>query len=124
MVPVSLTQGLTQKAVHTHRHTDGAADEQILHREIQRQSRYGTLRNLGHIDAVHHIVNRLHQHGQDEGQGHSKQQPSRRPGSHFVLIQLGFFLFFHDSPWIPFSFFHKKAGQTGNLAQHLHHIIL
>ena len=99
MVPVSLTQGLTEQAVHTHRHADGAADEQVLHRKGQRQRRYGTLRNLGHIHAVHHIVNRLHQHGQNQGQSHGKQQPSCRAGTHLVLVRLPFiFLFFHDSP--------------------------
>ena len=68
-----LPQAAADKAVeadpgaHTHR------DYQHLHREGQAHRRQGVYRVvLGDKDAVHNVVQRLHQHGEHGGQGHRK----------------------------------------------------
>ena len=83
---VPLSQALAQQGVDTHAHTHGKADLQILNGEGQGQGRYRTVRDLGHINAVHHIIKGLHQHGKGHRQRHIGQQLSHRHGAHFVFL--------------------------------------
>ena len=70
---VALAQRLTHHGIDTHANTRGKADQQILHREGHTQSSNRTVGNPGHIEAVHHIVKGLHQHGNNHGQSHGQQ---------------------------------------------------
>ena len=61
-------RGDAHRGAHRHR------DHQVLHREGQGHRVQGVLAELGHKVAVHHVVQRLHQHGQDHGDRHVQQQ--------------------------------------------------
>ena len=83
---VLLSQALAQQRVHAYADAHGEANLQVLHRECQGQRRDGTLGNLGYIDAVHHIVKRLHQHGNDNGQRHVQQQLANGHNAHLIFF--------------------------------------
>ena len=68
-----------------------AADEQVLDGEGKGKGGDGGLRDAGDIDAVHHIVQSLDQHGDHQGQGHVDQQLANGPGAHFVAADGGGF---------------------------------
>ena len=91
---IPLPQGFAQQGIYAHAHAGGEADEQILHGECQGEGRHGALGNSGHVNAVHHVIQGLHQHGDDQGQCHGQKQPAKRHGPHFVLLlqrRLGLF---------------------------------
>ena len=78
---VAFAQGFTQQGIYTHTDAGGEADEDVLHRKGQRHGRNGALPDgilgevlvigdAGNKIAVHHVVQRLHQHGDNHGGGH------------------------------------------------------
>ncbi len=83
---IMLAQALAEQGVDTDADTDAEADLHILHREGQGQGRHGALRNLSHVDAVHHVVQGLHQHGDNHGHCHVGQQLAHGHDAHFVLL--------------------------------------
>ena len=86
---ISLSQGFAQQGVHAHADTGGKADLHILYRERQPQRCHGTFGNLGHINAVHHIVHSLDQHRNNHRQCHRQQQLAHRHHAHFILPRVG-----------------------------------
>ena len=79
-------QTLGQQGVDTDTHAHGKANLHILHREGQGQGRHGTLRHLGHIHAIHNVVQRLHQHRNNHWKRHVDQQLPHGHNAHFVLF--------------------------------------
>ena len=65
----------------------GKTDLHILHRESQGQGCDSTLRNLRYVDAVHHIVQGLNNHGNDHGQCHIHKQFAHRHNAHLIFLQ-------------------------------------
>ena len=84
---VAFAQGFGQHGVDTHTDTDAKADLDVLYGECQTQGGNGGFRIAGDIDAVHHVVERLDQHGGDHGQRHVKQQFADGHDAHFVFSQ-------------------------------------
>ena len=82
---IPLAQALTQQGVDADADTNGAADLQVLDGECQGQGGDGVLGHPGDVDAVDHVVQCLHQHGNDHGHGHVKQQLAHRHHAHFVF---------------------------------------
>ena len=56
--------------VHAHGRTGGKADHQVLRRERERDGGQCLLADTGDEDAVDDVIQRLHQHRDDDGQGH------------------------------------------------------
>ena len=83
---VLFSQRFAQQGIDTHTDTHSKADLHILHRERQGQGGHCAFRDLGNINAVHHVVQCLHNHGQDHGQRHIEQQLSYGHGAHFVFL--------------------------------------
>ena len=84
---VLLPQAAGEEGVHTYAGAHAHGDQQILKREHHAHCRQGVLAELGHEIAVHHIVERLHQHGDHHRQRHGEHQPPDRHGAHFVFPQ-------------------------------------
>ena len=83
---ISLSQALGKQGVDAHADAHGKADQQILDGEGQGQRRHRAFRHLGNVDAVHHVVKRLHQHGDDQGQRHVGDQFPDGHNAHFVFL--------------------------------------
>ena len=83
---IFLTQTLGKQGVDAHADAHGEADQQVLDGEGQRQRRHRALRHLRNVDAVHHVVKRLHQHGYDHGQRHVGDQLPDGHDAHFVFL--------------------------------------
>ena len=82
---IFFAQALRQQGVDPHACACGDGDHQVLYREGQRYGSQGVLADHGHKHAVHNVVERLNQHGNHHGQGHSDQQAVDRHDAHFVL---------------------------------------
>ena len=106
-LPIAFAQGFTQQRVDTHRDTGAKADLDILHRECQTQGGHGAFRDPGHINTVHHIIQRLHQHTEDHGRRHIKQQFANGHDAHFIFLQRRSFLFHHHRKPL-LSLFHNR----------------
>ena len=65
---------------------DGHGVDQILHRVDQGQGGHGVLADLGHIVAVHDVVQRRHHHGQHHRQRHGQHQRQDGPRFHKALL--------------------------------------
>ena len=65
---------------------DGDGVGKILDREHQRQRGHGVLADAGHEQAVHNVVQTVHQHGNDIGQRHGYQQRQHRFFFHKGLV--------------------------------------
>ena len=99
-VLVVLAQRAGKQGVDAHAQAHGKGDHQVLHGKTQGDGGEGVLADLGHEDAVHHVVQGLHHHGKHHGQGHVQQQPVHRLGAHAVF-GFGSGLFVHvDLPFI------------------------
>ena len=83
---VLLSQGFAQQGIDAHADAHGETDLQILHRESQGQSGNGTFGDLGNIDAVHHVVKCLDDHGYDHGQRHVDKQFANRHHAHLIFL--------------------------------------
>ena len=84
---IPFAQAFAEQRVDTDTDTHGKADLQVLHRERQGKGRDGALRDPGHIDAVHHVIERLDQHGYHHRQCHIHQQFADRHDAHLILFQ-------------------------------------
>lgn len=80
---------LPQRAAHQRVYADAEADrerdQQILHRERERDSRQRVLAYPGHKYAVHDIVQRLDQHRDHHRHRHGQQQLIDGHYAHFVF---------------------------------------
>ena len=74
-----------EQRVHAHRRAGGEPDHQVLGREGQRHRRQRRLVVARHEEAVHHVVQRLHQHGQYHRQRHVDNQLGDGHDAHLVL---------------------------------------
>ena len=83
---ISFAQALAQQRIDTHADTDGKANLEVLHRKGKGQGRNGAFGNLGNINAVHHVVKGLDQHGNDHGNGHIGKQLANGHNAHLVLL--------------------------------------
>ena len=83
---IFLPQALGKQGVDAHTDAHGKADQQILNGEGQGQCRHRALRHLRNVDAVHHVVKRLHQHGYDHRQRHIGDQFPHGHDAHFVFL--------------------------------------
>ena len=85
---VAAAQGARGQRADADAGAGAESDHDILRREGQRQRRQAVFRHPGHIDAVHHVVQRLHQHRQHHRHGQAQQQPPLVLGAHAAGIQL------------------------------------
>ena len=90
-LPQPRAQCAAHQGVDAHRRTGGKADHQVLRRERQRHGGQRLLADAADEPAVHDVVQRLHQHGRDDGQGHIPDQ--LRNGHDTQLV----FVFHRDS---------------------------
>ena len=60
--------------VHAHAKADGHGVDEILHRVDERERGHGVLTDLRDKEAVHDIIERVDQHGNDHGQRHGQQE--------------------------------------------------
>ena len=79
---ILLAQRAGEQGVHTHGGACADGDHQVLQGESQRDGGQGVFTQPGHEDAVHDVVQRLHQHGDHHGHRHAGQQSSHR---HFIF---------------------------------------
>ena len=66
--------------------------DEVLHRVHQRERGHGFLTDAGNEEAVHNVVQRVDQHGNDHGQRHRSQQRENRFFFHKGIVH-GFLLF-------------------------------
>ena len=65
---------------------DGHCIDKVLDGKHQRKRRHGLLADLGHKEAVHDVVQAVHQHRDDVGQGHGEKQREHRFGFHKSIV--------------------------------------
>ena len=82
---ILFAQALAEQGVDAHADTHGEADLHILNGEGQGQGSHRALGNLRDIDAVHHVIKGLHQHGGNHGKAHIQQKLPLRHDAHFVF---------------------------------------
>ena len=73
-VPVSSAERAGDQCGNADARSGCQADHNILCRKSKRKRRKAVFRNLRDIDAVHYIVQSLHQHGEDHRDRHLQQQ--------------------------------------------------
>ena len=83
---VACTEVECDLRVDANAEADGDGVDEVLHREHQRQGRHGLLADAGDEEAVHDVVQRVHQHRDDVGQGHRDQQREHRSGFHKGIV--------------------------------------
>ena len=74
------------KGVDAYAEADGNGVHEVLDGEHEGEGRHGLLVDLGHEEAVHDVVQRVHQHGDDVGQSHRHQQREHRLRLHKSII--------------------------------------
>ena len=84
---IPAAQGAGHQCAHAHARAGAQADQDILGREGQGQGRETVLRHLSHIDAVHHVIQRLDEHGEHHRHRHLQQELSLRHLAHAPGIQ-------------------------------------
>ncbi len=77
-----------EPGIHTHARSHPHGNHQVLPGKCQGHRRQGVLTETRHEDRVHHVVQRLHQHGDHHGHRHGNQQPVHRLDTHFVFVQI------------------------------------
>ena len=80
------TQRAGKQGIDAHGGAAAKGDHQVLKRKCEGHGIQGILTELGHENAVHNVVQRLHQHGDHHGNGHACQQPADRQNAHLVLL--------------------------------------
>ena len=83
---ILLAQRAGEQGVHAHARAAGKGDAQRLERECERHGVHCVLTELCHKDAVHHVVERLKQHGYHHRHRHAEEQPADRHGAHFIFL--------------------------------------
>ena len=92
---ILFTQAFGEQGVDAHARAHAHGDHDVLQRERQRNSGQGALADVGHEDRVHHVVQRLHQHGHHHGHTELDQQRIDVHGAHDVLTGRCLLIFFH-----------------------------
>ena len=85
---VLFTQTLGEEGVDTDAGTHCHRDHQVLGRKGQTYGGKGVLADVGDENAVHHVIERLHQHGDHHGQGHGNKETVDGHNAHLVLLGL------------------------------------
>ena len=80
------TQAEGHQCIDADAKADGNGVEQVLHREDQREGRHGGFVDAGHKQAVHNVVQRVDQHGNDIGQRHRHQKREDRALFHKGVV--------------------------------------
>ena len=92
---ILFTQAFGEQGVDAHARAHAHGDHDVLQRERQRNRGQGALADVGHEDRVHHVVQRLHQHGHHHGHTELDQQRIDVHGAHDVLTGRCLLIFFH-----------------------------
>ena len=96
LLPAALAKAARDQGVHAHARAHRHRDHQHLDGIGQRNRGQRVLAQPRDKDAVHKVVQRLHQHGDAQRNGHGKQEPSLGHHAHLVLR----FLFHNASDYI------------------------
>lgn len=80
------SQGPAHQGVDAHGGAGGQTDHQVLGRKRQGHGGQRLLTHPGHEHAVHDVVQGLHQHGDDNGQGHVDNQLGNGHGAQLVFF--------------------------------------
>ena len=83
------SQGPAHQGVDAHGGAGGQTDHQVLGRKRQGNGGQRLLAHPGHEHAVHDVVQRVHQHGDDVGQSHRHQQREHRLRLHKSIVHGG-----------------------------------
>ena len=89
LIPMTFSQPPGDQAVEPHSGAHRHRDHQRLHRKSQgncRQRVDGVV--LSHKNAVHHVIQRLHQHGKHSRHRHGKDQRDHGGRPHFICFIL------------------------------------
>ena len=86
---VLFAQAFGQHGVHAYAGAHAHSDHHILQREGEGHSGEGVFTHMGHEHRVHHVVKRLHQHGDHHGHAQLDQQRVDLHGAHNVFPRLG-----------------------------------
>ena len=86
---VLFAQTFGQHGVHAYAGAHAHSNHHILQREGEGHSGEGTFTHMGHEHRVHHVVKRLHQHGDHHGHAQLDQQRVDLHGAHNVFPRLG-----------------------------------
>ena len=86
---VLFAQTFGQHGVHAYAGAHAHSDHHILQREGEGHSGEGAFTHMGHEHRVHHVVKRLHQHGDHHGHAQLDQQRVDLHGAHNVFPRLG-----------------------------------
>lgn len=86
---VFLAQSAGKQGIHTHAGAGGKGDHEVLNGEGQRNGGEGILADAGDEDAIDDIIKGLDEHGDDERQGHIKNELFDRHCPHFVFFWHG-----------------------------------
>ena len=77
------------EGVDAYAEADGNGVHEVLDGEHEGEGRHGLLVDLGHKEAVHDVVQRVHQHGDDVGQSHRHQKREHRLRLHKSIVHGG-----------------------------------
>ena len=91
---------------------DGNGVGKVLDGEHQRQGRHGVFADAGHKQAVHDVVQAVHQHGDDVGQRHGHQQRQHRFFFHKGFVHSVWLLLKID--WVRKSFYRDFYAQKSH----------
>ena len=86
---VLLAQRAGEQRVHAHARAGRHADHEVLRRKGQRHRRERLFADAAHEHAVHNVVQRLDEHGNDHRQRHGDDQLSDGHRAHFVFLLHG-----------------------------------
>ena len=93
---VARAQGARQKRVDADRRAGGQTDHQVLRRKAEGHRRERFFADHADKDAVHHVVKRLHQHGDHQRHRHVEDQFADGHDAHFVFCRT-----LHGYPSLP-----------------------
>ena len=86
MALIPLAQPLGQEGAEAHPGSHTESDHQALHRIGIGQRQKGGVADADNKEAVHKIVNSLHQHGNHDGPGHVDYQPAHGHRAQNILL--------------------------------------
>ena len=86
---VLFAKALAQQGVHAHAGAHAYGDHDILQRKGQRYGGEGAFADMGHEHRVHHVVQRLHQHGDHHRDAELQQKGVDLHGAHDIFPRLG-----------------------------------
>ena len=86
LLPLPLPQALGEGGVEAHSNAGTEGHHHQLHRVGIAEGQEVQVAHLGHIDAVHQVIDGAHQHGDHDGGGHGEHQPVHRHGPQDVSL--------------------------------------